>query len=194
MCFDERNSEISYSPRWYAVQTRSNFEKIVEAELRSKEIESYLPVLKEAHRWKDRTKLVQKPLFPGYLFAKFVDDPALKLRVLRTTGTVRIVGGTTSIEPIPEAEITNVRRLLSSGGAAFTHPFLNVGAWVRVKQGPLKGVEGVLESFRSSSRLVLSINLLSRSVATEIGLADVEPLRGGLQMHSGSVDRNSYEA
>src|SRR5271157_362679 len=126
--------------QWYAIQTRSNFEKIVDGEMRSKGIESYLPVLRGMHQWKDRRKLIEQPLFPGYVFSSFVDGHAARLRVLRTSGVVRILGSGTSIEPIPETEIAGVRRLLTSGMGAFVHPFLREGDWVRVKRGPLENV------------------------------------------------------
>jgi transcription antitermination factor NusG len=176
MHFIDHTPQASGRPRWYAIQTRSNFEKAVDRELRSKEIHCYLPVLQEVHRWKDREKLIERPLFPGYVFASFADERAVRLQVMCTNGAVRILGGATAIEPIPESEIANVRRLLASGEGAFAHPYLREGCRVRVKRGPLKGVEGILERFSSRARLVLSIELLSRSVATEIEIRDVEPV------------------
>jgi transcriptional antiterminator NusG len=176
MRLTEHSPQASERPHWYAIQTRSNFEKVVDEELRSKEIHSYLPVLREVHRWKDREKLIERPLFPGYVFASFADERAVRLRVMCTNGAVRILGGTTAIEPIPEWEIANVRRLLERGEGACAHPYLREGCRVRVKRGPLKSVEGILERFNNRARLVLSIELLSRSVATEIDVRDVEPV------------------
>jgi transcription termination/antitermination protein NusG len=163
-------------PRWYAVQTRSNFEKIVHSELCGKEIESYLPVLPEMRQWKDRVKRIEQPVFSGYVFARFVDDPGAKLRVLRSYGAVRILGNASAIEAIPDPEIEGVRRLLMSSERSFVHPFLREGMRVRVKRGPLRDVEGLLVRFRNQARLVLSIDLLSRSVAAEINAGDVEAL------------------
>jgi transcription antitermination factor NusG len=168
--------EIERAPQWYAVQTRSRFEKVVEAEFQAKGINSYLPLLAEIHQWKDRKKRVEQPVFPGYVFARFVDDPWMQLRVLRTHGAVRILGGARSIEPIPDHQVENIRRVLLSTEKCFAHPFLQEGSRVRVKRGPLKDVEGLLIRIKNRTRLVLSINLLSQSVATEIDINDAELL------------------
>jgi transcription antitermination factor NusG len=160
--------------RWYAVQTRSNFEKVVHEELLAKDVECYLPLLSETRQWKDRKKEIEYPVFSGYVFARFTDEPDVRLRVLRSYGAVRILGSATGIEAIPEPEIENVRRLLASGARAFLHPFLREGMKVRVRRGPLRGIEGLLVRFRNQDRLVLSIDLLSRSVATEVDARDVE--------------------
>jgi transcription antitermination factor NusG len=162
------------TPCWYAVQTRSNFEKVVHSELLAKNVECYLPLLSETRQWKDRKKQIEYPVFPGYVFARFGDEPDVRLRVLRSYGAVRILGSAASIEAIPEPEIENVRQLLASGARAFLHPFLREGMRVRVRRGPLRGIEGLLVRFRNQDRLVLSVDLLSRSVATEINTRDVE--------------------
>lgn len=163
--------------RWYAVYTRSNFEKRVAKELGLKLIESYLPVVEQLHQWKDRKKMVEVPVFPGYVFARFRDSNATRLDLLRTPGTVRILGQGDQIEPVPEVEIESIQRLLKADVSCFVHPFLREGAWVRVKRGALKDVEGLLVRVKSKTRLVLSISLLSQSVATEIDISDVEVIR-----------------
>ena len=162
---------------WYAVYTRSNFEKRVAAELAARHVEHYLPVFQQVHQWKDRKKLVDVAVFPGYVFARFCDSARTRLEVLRTIGTVRILGQGDRIEPIPDLEIDGIRRLLKANVPCFAHPFLRQGAWVRVKRGPLKEVEGLLVRVKSQTRLVLSVTLLSQSVATEIDISDVEVIR-----------------
>lgn len=164
-------------PRWYAVYTRSNFEKRVAAELAAKPVENYLPVVQEWHQWKDRKKLVEVPVFPGYVFARFADSTRNRLQVLHTAGTVRILGQREQIEPIPDREIESVQRLLQANVPCFAHPFLREGAWVRVKRGALQDLEGLLVRVKSKTRLVLSITLLSQAVATEIDISDVEVIR-----------------
>lgn len=164
-------------PRWYALYTRSNFEKRVSCELASKHVENYLPVVEQVHQWKDRRKRVEVPVFPGYVFVRLRDSHSTRLEVLRTAGSVRILGQGDRIEPVPEAEIESIRRLLKARVPCFSHPFLKEGAWVRVKSGPLRDVEGLLVRMKSKTRLVLSVALLSQSVATEIDVADVEVLR-----------------
>jgi transcription antitermination factor NusG len=164
---------------WYAVYTRSNFEKRVAANLAAKGVESYLPVVQQLHQWKDRKKMVDLPVFPGYVFVRFRDTATTRLGVLRTAGTVRILGQEDRIEPVPEWEIESIRRLLKANVPCFAHPFLREGAWVRVKRGPLKDLEGLLVRVKSKTRLVLSVALLSQSVATEIDVSDVEVIRPG---------------
>jgi len=162
---------------WYAVQTRSRFERSVEAELTAKGLETYLPAVREIHRWKDRKKQVDVPLFSGYVFTRIPDHPTRRLDVLRTNGTVRILGNGAGIEPVPDYEIEAIRQLLQARVTCFSHPFLRQGAWVRVKYGPLEGVEGLLTRMKNQSRLVISVQMLSQSVATEIDAEDVELIR-----------------
>lgn len=165
---------VSATPRWYAVRTRSNFEKRVSAELAAKGLECFLPVFREVHRWKDRKKVVEVPFFPGYSFVNMPGTDAFRLQVLRTGGTVCILGSAGQIEPIPDEEIANLQRAVSASAALQPHPFLREGAWVRVKRGPLQGLEGRLVRWKNDARLVLSIGLLCQAVSTEIECSDVE--------------------
>jgi transcription termination/antitermination protein NusG len=168
---------MSTKHEWYAVRTRSNFEAKVRCILSEKRIEAYLPVFREIHRWKDRRKLIELPLFPGYVFARFADSREGRLSVLSSNGVVRILGAGEQIERIPENEIEGVRRLVENLATYQSHPLLHEGAWVRVKHGPLRDIEGVLVRIKSRTRLVVSISLLSQSVSTEIDAGDVEFLR-----------------
>lgn len=174
------------TPAWYAVYTRSNFEKRVATELTAKGVENYLPLVEEAHQWKDRRKLVEMPVFSGYVFARFGDSSPLRMKVLRVTGAVRILGSQGQIEAVPECEIESIRRLLKANVVCFAHPFLREGAWVRVKRGPLKDVEGMLVRLKNKTRLVVSISLLSQSVGTEIDIQDVEVIRPAGKKPAGS--------
>jgi transcription antitermination factor NusG len=162
---------------WYAVRTRSKYEKKVSAMLTEKGIENYLPAFREVHEWKDRKRLVELPVFPGYLFACIADSREARLAILRIEGVVNILGQADRIEPIPEQEIQAVRRLLQSTPRCYAHPLLREGAWVRVKRGVLKGMEGLLLRVKNQTRLVLSITLLSQSVSTEMDASDVQFLR-----------------
>jgi transcription termination/antitermination protein NusG len=164
---------------WYVVHTRSRHEKIVRDDLTQKGIENYLPVFHQWREWKDRTKRVELPVFSGYVFAKFCDRPDIRVHVLRTPGAVRIIGNGGGIEPVPDSELEAVRRILGTGTECISHPFLRAGARVRVRRGPLKGVEGLLVAFKNRGRLVVSVNLLSQSVATEVNAADVEAIGSG---------------
>jgi transcription antitermination factor NusG len=168
-------------PSWYAVRTRSNFERRAADEVSAKGIETYLPAFREVSRWTDRKKVIERPLFAGYLFARFVDSGPARLSVLKTPGVVRILGTGGSIEAVPQGEIEAIRKMLSANISCFAHPFLREGNRVRIRNGALKGVEGLLVRFKNQHRLVLSVELLCQSVAMEVDIRDVEPVsvRGG---------------
>lgn len=161
---------------WYAVQTRSRFEKTIREEWSQAGVEHYLATFQEMHEWKDRKKVVETPLFPGYVFVRFEDAPGARLRILRTPGVVRILGQGASIEPIPEEQVDSIRRLLKAGTQWKMHPFVKEGCWVRLRRGALAGVRGRLVKVKSAARLVLSIDLLSQSVSTEVDARNVEPV------------------
>jgi transcription antitermination factor NusG len=162
---------------WYALRTRSNFEAQVASQLTSKGFENYLPVYEETHQWKDRKKRVLVPLFGGYLFARFDESAETRVEVVRTTGVVGIVGWGGKIQAVEEQELESVRTLLMRSAACMPYPFLQVGDWVRVRKGALKGVEGILVRTRGKARLVISISVLSQSMAAEVNAQDIEPIK-----------------
>jgi transcription antitermination factor NusG len=161
---------------WYAVQTRSNFERLVSAGLAGKGIDTYLPCWTEVHRWKDRRKRVEMPLFPGYLFAQFSDSNVNRIEVDKTVGVSRILGCNRTIEPVPDSELEAVRAVLSSSARYTVHPLLKEGCQVRIKRGPLRDLEGRLVRFKAGPRLVISVSVLAKSVAVEVDTQDVEVL------------------
>jgi transcription antitermination factor NusG len=166
-----------HQPQWYAVRTRSNYEKRVSAMLAEKGVEQYLPAYREMRQWKDRKKLIELPLFPGYLFTRMVDSREGRLSVLCNDGVVAILGSGDSIEPIPDREIEAVQKVLDARTRCQAHPLLREGAWVRVKRGALKNMEGLLVRMKGHNRLAVSITLLSQSVSVEMDAADVQFLR-----------------
>lgn len=167
--------------RWYAVQTRSCFEKHVLSDLSARGIENYCPAFTELHHWADRKKLVTRPVFPGYVFARFQDSPAARLVVLKAHGTVRILSLANTPEPVPDEQIHSIRRALDSGRSCFAHPFLREGCWVRVRRGALKDMEGLLVQVKGKSRIILSVSMLQRSIAVEVDVRDVEVVRSPAQ-------------
>lgn len=170
-----------HQSHWYAVRTRSNCEKKVSSLLFDKGIEHFLPTFREVHQWKDRKKVVESPLFPGYLFTRILDSRESRVSVLSSEGVVTILGSGDTIEQVPDNEIEAVRTLLECNTRYRAHPLLREGAWVRVKRGPLKNLEGLLVRVKAQTRLVLSISLLSQSVSTEIDASDVQFLRSTSQ-------------
>ena len=164
--------------RWYALHTRSHYEKPVRIELTAKGIENFLPSVHEKHQWKDREKTVELPVFPGYVFVRIAKVENEILSVLRTTGAVRLLGGGGGIEPIPDAEIEGLQQLVDSKLPFLAHACLAAGDRVKVKRGPLRHVEGKLVRVNENrGRLVLAIEMLSRAVAVEVDLRDIELVR-----------------
>ncbi|HLH37712.1 MAG TPA: UpxY family transcription antiterminator [Bryobacteraceae bacterium] len=159
---------------WYALQTRANFEKQVTAQLDLKGLQNYCPCVPEIHQWADRRKRIERPVFPGYVFVRLADTAPARLMIRETHGAVRILGNADRIEPVPDQEIDSIMRMLKSPLLCFPHPYLEEGSRVRIRRGALKGVEGVLVRFKNRTRLVVSVNLLSRSIAADIDAKDVE--------------------
>jgi transcription antitermination factor NusG len=157
---------------WYALHAHYQHEKAVAQILTHKGFDVFLPLYDTAHRWKDRTKRLSLPLFPCYVFIQSGLDR--RLQILSTPGVLGFVGWSGRAAPIPEAEIEAVLRTVESALRVEPHPFLKRGDWVRVKFGPLQGVEGMLVRKKNLFRLVLSVEMLQRSVAIEVDVTAVE--------------------
>ena len=162
----------SIEDRWYAAYTCSRHEKRVAEQLHEREIESFLPTYRTARRWADRTKVVTIPLFPSYVFVRM--QLSQRMRVLQLLGVVRFVGFNGSPTPLPDVDIEALRMALRNEVCMEPHPYLKVGSRVRVKSGPLQGAQGILKRKKSSTRLVLSLDLIMRSVSVEVSAADIE--------------------
>ena len=162
------------SDRWFAVYTRAQHEKRVAQHFREREIENFLPIYNAVHSWKDRKVQVQLPLFPGYLFVRIalVD----RLRVLQVPSVVRLVGFNGSPTALPEGEIEGLRCGLAEGLRAKPHPYLKLGRRVRISAGPLAGREGILKRWKGDLRVVLSIDLIQRSILVDVEASWVEPV------------------
>ncbi len=151
---------------WFALMVRSNREKTASLLLENVGYECFLPTSKYRRRWSDRIKETEVPLFPGYLFCRM--NPHNRLPVLMTPGVIQIVGvGTTPI-PVEEGEIAAIQRVGKSGLSTMPWPYLEVGDAVRIEDGPLRGMNGLIVKIKSGLKLVLSVSLLQRSVAVEV--------------------------
>lgn len=159
---------------WFAVQVWARHEARVAEHLKGKGYRWFLPLYKCRKRWSDRVKVVDAPLFPGYLFCRF--NPESRLRILTTPGVIQIVGNNGSPAPIDETEIEAIQTVVTSGLPSEPWPFLAVGHRVRIESGPLCDLEGTVVMHKGHHRLVLSVKLLQRSVAVEIDSASVSPL------------------
>lgn len=159
---------------WYAAYTRANHEKRVAEQLVHRSVEHFLPCYSSVRRWKDRKVCLQMPLFPGYVFVRIgLRD---QLRVREVPSVACLVGFDGTPMALPDEEIQAMRNGLSQGVCAEPHPYLNVGRHVRIAAGPLVGLEGILLKRKSRTRVVISLQLIMRSVAVEVDPADVQPI------------------
>jgi transcriptional antiterminator NusG len=164
-------------PLWYCLHTRSRHEEVVFHHLEDKRIFSFLPRLEVWSRRKDRRKKIQKALFPGYVFVHEVLDPHHRLEILKTPGVVRILGNERGPVAVPDIQIESIQTILGGKSAVSPFPYLKEGQIVRVVEGPLKGCEGFLLKIKEGKeKLVISVDLLQRSVAVEIDGGSVEPV------------------
>lgn len=172
---ESRNLAPPYrEPRWYAAYTRSRHEKSAALLLERKQIEAFLPLYETAHRWKNGDHQVRLPLFPGYVFVRV---PLMhRLEVLKVPGVVRLVGFDGLPSPLDDGEIKSLQHALCGGLKATPHPYLTVGRRVRITAGPLVGREGILVRRKAATQVVLSINLIQRSILVEIDAATLQPL------------------
>ena len=161
--------------QWYGLQTRPRHEKIVAHRLEERGVTTFLPLVTEVHRWSDRKKSVELPLFSCYVFAKFIPNRVERLRMLRVDGVFGLVGASGEGTPIPEPEIEAVRSLLQTQLQWSTHPFLKIGQRVRIRSGALDGMEGILISRNGDRTLVISVEAIQRSLAVRVEGYQVEP-------------------
>jgi transcription termination/antitermination protein NusG len=172
----ESLNESGIKPKWYALYTRSRFEKKMLSELSDRRIEVFLPMREILSRWKDRKKKIWIPLFPGYIFVNHMDTPENRFRILNIPGAVSFVGFVGRADPIPEEQIESIRRFLEFGIAVDPYPYIQVGTRVEVMAGPLKGIKGLLVEKRGRFRFVLQVNLIRQAISVEIDASDVVPI------------------
>lgn len=174
---------------WYALQTSYRCEQRVAQGLTSKGIETYLPLLREVHQWKDRKKTIDVPAFCGYLFVRYEPSLRNRVKVLETNGIVRLLGGNHEPSQISEVEIDAVRRTLGSSVPCDRCDALTPGTMVQVTRGPLAGVQGRLARIKNNLRLIVTISVFSQAISAELNLNDVEAIHG--QSGPERADRNN---
>jgi len=163
------------TPQWYAIRTRSRHEKIVAEQLENQSIESFLPLVKRTHKWSDRTKEVELPLFAGYNFVRLALSSPDRLRVLKTHGVAGFVGVRGVGIPIPEAQIESLKTVLVKQIPFQDYPFLQVGQRVRIRGGALDGIEGILAQ-KGDRTLVISVEPIYRSLSICVDGYRFEPI------------------
>jgi transcription antitermination factor NusG len=165
-----------FEPHWYAVYTSANHEKRVAQQLAQRSVEHLLPLYESLRRWKDRRVRLQMPLFPGYIFVRLALCDRLQL--LQIPSVARLVSFNGHPAALPEEDIQVIQNCLGRGHQVEPHPYLQAGRRVRVKSGPFQGLEGIILRRRNMRRLVLSFELILRSVAVEVDVADLQPVWG----------------
>jgi transcriptional antiterminator RfaH len=169
------NFEIDPSDsQWFAVWTRSRQEKVAAAMLTTVGVEHFLPLKSEIRQWSDRKQTVSVPLFSSYLFVRMNPTRDSRLQVLKAPGIAGFVGNSTGPLPIPDQQIEDIRTVLTKRVEFIVLPLLEEGDRVRVVRGPLAGVEGRLVRGNSTSRLLISIELIHRTLAVSVLRDDVE--------------------
>jgi transcription antitermination factor NusG len=161
---------------WYALHTRARHEKTVERRLRDQGMETFLPTTLEVHRWSDRKKKVEMPLFSCYVFIRCALSAEDRTRVYRVESVHGFVGMRGSSLPIPDEQIESIQKVLTQTAPWRSYPFLKVGQRVRVRGGAMDGVEGVFLSENGDHSLIISVDAIQRSMAVRIDGYDVEPV------------------
>ena len=161
---------------WYVVYTRSRHEKVVNQALGERRLQSFLPLRNVLSQWKDRRKCVQKPLFPGYLFVR-TQQVQLHI-VMMTRGVAYVLGDGIEPVPVPDEQVEAIRWLVEGPYPVVLWPLLQKGKRVRITVGPLAGIETYIIERRGSVKchLVVTVDLLGRSVAVEVDPRYVEPI------------------
>lgn len=166
-------TDANVQPPWYVLRVRANREKSVAAFLRAKGLIEFLPLYGTSRRWADRTKQLEVPLFPGYVFCRF--DAEYRLPILKTPHVMHVVGAAGFPEPVDESEISALQRVVASGLLLQPWPFLKLGQRIVIQEGPLRNVEGILTDIKGTRNLIVSISLLQRSVAVCMDRTAVRP-------------------
>lgn len=174
------NQEIfdHHPGKWFAIRVKPQAERVVATIARYKGFEEFLPLYKARRRWSDRFQWVDLPLFPGYLFCRLKNEES-RLPILTIPGVLHFVGIGKIPVPIDDWEVAAIQAAIQSGLSAEPWPFLDVGQKVRIEEWPLIGTEGILVEIRRKQRIVVSVSLLSRSIAVEIERHWARPLDAG---------------
>jgi len=159
---------------WHVLHVRSNFEKRVADHLAVRAVEHYLPLYRERVRWSDRSVVAERPLFSGYVFARFLPDARIK--VISTPGVVRLLGDDGG-SLVSCAELDKIRAGLASGLLLRPHPEVAVGTRVRILRGIFAGVEGIVTEFRRQCKVVIALTAVQQCFSLEVDIGNIAVLR-----------------
>jgi transcription termination/antitermination protein NusG len=163
---------------WFALLTRSNFEQVVFDQVARKKIDVFLPKTKKPSRRKDRKRIIDVPLFPGYLFVRSSFEPSHQLSILKTLGAVRLLGNDQGPTPVPDTQIESLKIMTSAGTDLITGSCVHLkqGDPVMVMEGPLAGTTGEFFEHKGQGRVIIKLTLLGRYAGVEIDVDQVEKI------------------
>ena len=175
---------------WFAFRVRSRHEKLVSASLRGKGFAEFLPLSKSRHKWADRSKTVEVPLFPGYVFCDTERSEIGRIRC--TPGVIDVIRAGSSPLPANRWEIEGLRTATEAQLPLESWPYMDPSTTgrVRITSGPLAGLHGVLLEVRGKERLILSVDLLRRSVLVELPFSSIEICADSAGYTAGSAGRS----
>lgn len=175
---DTSCEQLNEDARWYALAVRYQHEQKTERALRSKGLETLVPLYRSERQWSDRVKEIELPVFAGYVFCHF--PLTRKMQVTDTPGVGQIVGFGGRPAALEDSEIAGIRRVTESKQRWIPWPYLKAGDRVRVERGPMRGLEGTLLRTKDALRLVIGVELLQRSIAVELDREAIGPVwKGG---------------
>jgi transcription antitermination factor NusG len=162
--------------QWFALTVKPQHEKAVEEQLKAKSLEGYVPFYSCRRRWSDRTKVIELPLFPRYVFCRFKFEDRLKILSILSVTSIVGFGGTPCA--VSEGEIESIKAMVGSGFPVAPSPTVYVGQKVRIVEGALCGLEGVLAREKGGCRVVVNMDLLQRGVAVDVHRDLIAPIGG----------------
>jgi transcription antitermination factor NusG len=166
--------QMSEQTRWYALAVRYQHEQQTEKALRSKGLETLVPLYRSQRQWSDRVKEIDVPVFGGYVLCHF--PLTQRIQVTDTPGVGKIVGFGGAPAALEDSEIDGIRLVMESKQRWTPWPYLKAGDRVRVERGPMRGLEGTLLRTKDALRLVIGVELLQRSMAVELDRTVIEPV------------------
>ncbi|MCB9481541.1 MAG: UpxY family transcription antiterminator [Desulfobacteraceae bacterium] len=164
----------SEEKKWYVLHTKSRFENVVKDLLIKKNVEVFLPKVLKLSKRKDRKKIIEVPMFPGYIFVKSDTTPEYRLKILKTTGAVKLIGTKTGPAPVKKEDVESLILFSSSREEVFTGKGYKKGRKVIIKDGPLAGVRGIFEKDSGKMRVIVQIDILGRYAFTEVNENNIE--------------------
>ncbi|QTA90282.1 UpxY family transcription antiterminator [Desulfonema magnum] len=161
---------------WYALHTKSRFENVVNERLMGKSIEVFLPKIQVPSKRRDRKKIIQIPLFPGYLFVKTDLNPYEHLEIVKTTGAVSLIGNARGPVAVPSEDIESLKIMVVANKEVITGYQLQEGDRVMVVGGPFSGMTGIFVRYKGINRVVINISALGQFASVEVNEEDIEIL------------------